>query len=214
MTTSCPAFWKRYSLQALFVLMTLCCIVLGLWSVYVSPYRRQAQSIAALERLSTEVTTYPAEGTAFERWLVTTLVGQDAFLRVREVDLRGPAIDDAVVQNLAGLIGLKSLFLEQTHVTDAGLATIRSMSQLESLTLTYSLATGRGVARLKELPHLKYLRLTGTPLTDAVIPNLAAIPSLQALYLRWTGVSDAGAAKFRELAPGCAIFHAVLSDDN
>ena len=162
MNTPRNGFWKRFSLRALFVMMTLCCVLLGLWSVFVNPFRRQAESLAALQRLPVEVTTYPARGTAWQRWLVTTMLGEDAFVEVDAIELRGPRIDDAVIKELSGLRRLRSLTLEQTEVTDAGLLVIGSMRQLQALTLTYSLVTDRGINRLKSLPELSTLKLTGT----------------------------------------------------
>ena len=66
--------WNRYSLRALFLLTTLCCVLLGLWSVYVEPFRRQARSIAAIQQYAAEVITEEADGPAWQRWLVTTML--------------------------------------------------------------------------------------------------------------------------------------------
>ena len=77
--------WTRFSLRGLFILVTVCCLLLGAWSVYVNPFRQQARSVAALEPLQAEVTTSSVDGPGWQRWLVTTMLG------------------DAVLQGLAGL---------------------------------------------------------------------------------------------------------------
>jgi hypothetical protein len=206
-----PNFWKRFSLRGLFVLMTLCCLIMGMWSVFVEPFRRQAKSIATLSRSPVELTVLPAEGAAWQRWLVNTFLGEGAFVRVEGVELRGPAINDDVMNELAGLRQLQSLTLEQTQVTDAGLAVLRSMPHLQDLSLTYSLATDRSIDELKQLPRLANLKLTGTQITDASVPELAEFPALQTVFLRWTQVTDAGAEKLRELAPRCTVYHHQLA---
>jgi hypothetical protein len=205
-------FWKRYSLRALFVVMTLSCVLLGLWAAVVDPYRLKAECVAALRRLPSEVTTRSANGAAWKRWLVTMVLGDEAFVDVDVVELRGPKVDDEMVAKLGAFPRLRSLTLDQTQTTDQGLAVLGSLDELEELTLTYSQATDLGVESLKGLPRLKVLRLTGTQITDASVPELAELPALETVFLRWTGVTDEGAAKLRELAPDCTVYHHALAN--
>lgn len=211
MTTAGPSLWKRYSLRALFVVMTLCCVFLGVWSVYVAPFRRQASAMAALEKLPVELDVSAAEGPAWQRWLVTTMLGEDAYVFVAKVELRGPNINDEVAKKLAGLDWLESLALEGTQVTDAGLAVLRLLPHLEDLSLTYSQATDEGLAQLKHLPQLENLKLTGTSISDKGVPALAELPALRTLYIRWTRITDEGAAKIRKLLPQCEVYHHQLA---
>jgi hypothetical protein len=211
LTTNRHDFWKRYSLRGLFVLMTLCCVILGLWSAYVHPFRRQANAIATLERLPVEVGFVSADGPAWQRWLVTTMLGDDAYVIVDKVELRGPNVNDEVVRELAGLDWLSSLSLEQTQVTDVGLGVLRSLHYVQDLSLTYSQVTDGGLEQLKQLPQLRYLKLTGTPITDGAVPTLADLPALQTLFVRWTRITDEGAGKLRELAPTCEVHHHELA---
>lgn len=211
MSNTRNAFWKRFSLRALFVLTTLCCLLLGLWSAYVNPFRRQAQAVAALERLPVEIGVDVVEGPAWQRWLVTTTLGDDAYVSVNMVELRGPNVNDEVVRELAGLNWLTSLALEQTQVSNAGLSVLRSLPYLQELTLTYSQVTDDGLGQLQQLPHLQVLKLTGTPITDAAVPKLAEFPALQTLYIRWTQISDEGAAQLRGMAPNFDVYHHQLA---
>src|SRR5262245_30254305 len=93
---------QRYSLRSMFVLMTVCCLVVGLWSVYVNPYRMQRQSLATVNRLQGSPTLAAAEGPAWNAWLVTRLLGDEAFVRVVEVDLAGKQVNDDALRSLAG----------------------------------------------------------------------------------------------------------------
>src|SRR4051812_10842629 len=90
--------WKSFSLRTLFVLMTICCLVVGAWSVYVNPYRRQLQSLAVVNALQGVTAKTGAEGSAWHRWLVTNFLGDEAFMRVTFVDLNGRQVDDAALQ--------------------------------------------------------------------------------------------------------------------
>ena len=79
--------WKRFSLRTLFVFTTACCLLLGTWSAYVNPYRLQSRSLAEVNRLQGQSFIEPADGPAWQRWLVTALLGADSFVHVTTVDL-------------------------------------------------------------------------------------------------------------------------------
>jgi Leucine-rich repeat (LRR) protein len=213
MPTTARNSWKRFSLRGLFVLMSICCIVLGLWTVYVNPFRQQARSISALVRVSANLNIEPADGPAWQRWLVTTLLGADSYVKIEDVQLRGPKIDDQVMGELDGLSQLRSLTLEQTQVTDTGFAVLDSMHGLRVLALSYSQISDRGIARLRSLPQLRELRLTGSRITDAAVPELAKLPAVKVLFLRWTDLTDAGAEELRAALPDCAVYHQALAQD-
>jgi Leucine Rich repeat len=205
--------WSRFSLRGLFIVMTVCCVLLTLWSVYVNPFRRQAESMAALRPVSKSYSVKDFGGPAWHRWLVTKLLGEDSYAIVDDVSLRGLEIDDELMRKLGGLTLLRTLSLEQTQVTDAGLATLDSMRGLRSLSLSYSQITDRGIARLQSLPQLDRLALTGTRITDAAVPDLAKLPAVKILFLRWTDMTDDGAERLRALLPECSVYHEALSKD-
>ncbi|HVT29164.1 MAG TPA: hypothetical protein VHE81_14205, partial [Lacipirellulaceae bacterium] len=206
-----PIPWKRFSLRSLFVLMTLCCFVFGLWSVYVNPYRLQLQSLAAVNRVNGQSTPAPAEGPPWQRWLVTTLLGNDAFVRITEVNLanRRPVGDD-VLRSLTGLRSLEQLTLDYTQITDDGLASLQSLHALHDLSLRYTNVSDRGARYLSTLPNLQHLTLTGTKISDAGADELARLKQMQSMYIRWTRISDNGAERLRQALPECKVFHNAL----
>ena len=206
--------WKRFSLRSLFVLMTLCCLVFGLWAAYVNPYRLQANALALVNRLQGNAATSPAEGAAWNRWLVTAFLGDDAFVRVTEVDLAGRKVDDDDLRSLAGLILLKKLALDYTSVTDDGIAALRSMRDLEELSLRYTGVSDRGAAHIAALPKLKTMHLTGTELSDAAVDDLAQHDQLAELFIRWTHITSAGADRLAAALPDCAVHHHALMTDH
>lgn len=210
-TTSSRSFgWKRYSLRSLFALMTVSSLVLGAWSVYVNPYRLQARSLAEVNRLQGLVQFEAADGPAWHRWMVVTLLGNDAFVHVTKVDLAGRNIDDQVLRSLTGLTHLKELSLDYTKITDDGMPAIRSMPELNTLSLRYTPVSDRSTGVLSGLPKLSKLLLTGTKLSDGTVVELGKMSSLSELYVRWTRITDDGASKLAGALPKCAVFHNAL----
>jgi len=203
---------KRFSLRTLFVLMTTCCVGIGLWSAYVNPYRLQAQSLAEVRRLNGNFTTSPAKAVGVHRWLVTTLVGEDAFAHVTTVDLAGKKVDDNVLQSLAGLIYLRELRLDYTAVTDNGILALRSMKRLRQLSLRYTSLSDPVVPQFAAFPKLETLLLTGTKISDAALADLAKLGGLSQLFIRWTNITNPGAEKLSATLPNCAIYHHALND--
>jgi hypothetical protein len=204
--------WKRFSLRTLFILMTICCLVFGTWAAYVNPYRLEARSLAEVKRLQGEFELVRAEGPEWHRWLVTTLLGDDAFVHVTKVDLNGRDVDDNALRALAGLVHLQFLSLDYTQVTDDGIAVLRSMPHLRHLSLRYTAVSDRGAAQLAALPSLNTIHLTGTKLSDESIDALARHGGLSALYIRWTQISDSAAARLAAALPGCSVHHHALLD--
>jgi hypothetical protein len=203
--------WKRFSLRSLFVLMTLCCLVFGLWAAYVNPYRLQANSLVVVNRLQGNAATSPADGPGWQRWLVTAFLGNDAFVRVTEVDLANREVDDGALGALAGLVHLEKLALDYTRVSDAGVAALRSMRELKHLSLRYTNVSNRAAEQLAALRNLKTMILTGTELSDGAVDDLAKHDQLAELYIRWTQISDSGAERLAAALPKCAVHHHALT---
>jgi hypothetical protein len=203
-------YLRRYSLRTLFVLMTLCCLLFGAWALYVNPYRQQLRSLAVVNRLQGAVIRAPAEGPAWQGWLVTTMLGKETFAQVTEVDLNYKKVSDADLRQLAGLIHLRKLSLDYTAVTDDGIASLQSMPNLQEVSLRYTKVADEGAAHLSRLPSLRTAHLTGTKITDAGALALASNPQITELYIRWTGISDEGAERVAAALPDCAVHHHTL----
>ena len=97
MISSPSGRWRRFSLRTLFVLISICCVLLGLWSIYVNPFRRQAQSRAAAVRLQGDVVVLPAPGPPWFRWIVAAMLGPDEFVQVVKLDLSHRPVDDTAL---------------------------------------------------------------------------------------------------------------------
>jgi hypothetical protein len=194
--------------------MTLCCIVVGMWSVYVNPYRLQRRSLAAVYRLNGTAQLANAEGSQFQRWLVTTSLGDDAFVYVTEVDLRGQQVDDAALEQLSALAHVQTLKLDLTQITDAGIDVLRAMPRLKTLHLRHTKISDRSAATLAALPRLETVYLTGTKMTDAAVDDLARRSTMTTAYIRWTQITNEGAARLAAALPRCAVVHHALAPEN
>ena len=208
-----PSHWKRFSLRSLFVLMTLCCLVFGAWAAYVNPYRLQANSLAVVNRLQGNAAQSPARGPGWHRWLITTFLGDNAFVRVTEVDLANRKVDDDALRSLAGLVYLQKLTLDYTPISDNGIAALRSMRDLQHLSLRYTKVSDYAAGHLSESPNLKTIFLTGTKLSDAAVNDLAKHGNVAELYIRWTNISDAGADRLAAALPNAAIHYHALTEE-
>ena len=152
---------RRFSLRTLFVLMTICCLLAGAWSVYVNPFRLEQQSLATVNRLQGNSAKTGAEGPAWQRWLVTTFLGEDAYVHVIQVDLSGSQVDDKDLPSLSGLTHLEKLNLDNTQITDDGTAVLRAMRPLKELSLRYTNVSDRTASHMAALPALQTATLTG-----------------------------------------------------
>ncbi len=197
----------------MFIVMTLCCLLVGMWSVYVNPFRRQLQSLAAVNRLQGNSARTAASGPGWHRWLVITLLGDDAYVHVTEVNLRACEVDDAALRSLSGLIHLETLRLDLTNITDDGIAALRPMQQLKELHLRHTNLSDRAAATLAALPKLETVYLTGTKMTDAAIDDLAKHDAMTTLHIRWTGISNEGATRLAAALPHCAVHHHALVNE-
>ena len=63
-------------------------------------------------------------------WL-RKLLGDDLFVNVTKVDLRGSQVSDAGLKHLKGLTQLQELNLNDTKVSDAGLQHLKGLTQLQ-----------------------------------------------------------------------------------
>jgi hypothetical protein len=199
----------RYSLRTLLLVMTVSCVLLGTWSVYVEPYRAQANAQGALEANQglNSIRFVPADGPGWQRWLVETMLGEGHFNHVVMVEFpKGLATDDKLQKHVSRLIGLRELTADYGEITDRGLAALAGQRELEKLSLRYAAGiTDAGLAHLSRLSKLQSMHLTGSDVSDASVGLLTNLKSLRGLYLRWTRVTHEGAATLRKKLPNCGI---------
>ena len=186
--------WTRFGLRSLLVAMCVSCLILATWSVYVKPFRDQAMAVKVVNDLRGNVEATGAAGPPWQRWLVTTALGPDSWVRVTSVDVRSTAADDTALVAMSAMTHLQSITLDHTKITDQGMAALARMKELRTLSLRYAKITDAGIGVLPQLPALETLYLTGTKVSDAAAGDLGQLRSLRRLFIRWTGISPTAAA--------------------
>jgi hypothetical protein len=96
----------------------------------------------------------------------------------------GDHITDAGLAHLAGLTGLRWLWVGNSRVTDRGLVALRGMSRLEFVCLQGGLKTGEGLGHLAGATRLRHLKLLACGITDAGIDQIIKQANLESLTIR------------------------------
>ncbi len=90
---------------------------------------------------------------------VRSLLGDEFFANVVEVDLASIQVTDAELNHLKGLTQLRHLWLNSTQVTDIGLENLKGLTQLQTLFLQGTQVTDEGVKKLQQaLPSCKIIK--------------------------------------------------------
>ncbi len=111
--------------------------------------------------------------------------------RIVGVDLRRTWIGDLDLQRLAGLTGLESLALGQTHVTDDALSIVSALPSLRELDLFFcEHITDAGASRLRRAAKLERLNVRGTKISDSGVKFLTELRRLRSLDIGITDISD------------------------
>jgi hypothetical protein len=199
----------RFSLRFLFVMMTITAIYLGMLTVRA---RHQRAVVAMVLELGGEVrylhnrpdpqrpkeinVQIPAPGPGWLR----KLIGEDYFVSVVSIYLRGTKVTDEQLEMVADLPYLDNLTLDETPISDQGYAHLKKLRNLKVLWLNETKIEDNGLRSLAKLTKLTDLHLRDTNITDAGLKHLSGSTNLDEwLNLRNTKVSDAGLKHLRGL---------------
>ena len=180
----------QFSLRMMFVVITVCALLLGLviWRI-----RQREQAINTIEKLGGSVIF--GDDTPAPQWLKRVV-----FPDVVVVDLAGTKASNADLARLEGFLKpLETLKLDHTKITTGGLEHLAGLSALETLSLAGTGASDADLAHLEGLGNLVQLDLSGTRVTDAGLQHLAALARLEVLNLSDTQVTDVGLRRLRGL---------------
>ncbi|MCA9770986.1 MAG: hypothetical protein KC466_01175 [Myxococcales bacterium] len=126
---------------------------------------------------------------------------------LRELDLRGTAVDGEGLRHVASLKNLETLNLSETRVGDDDLAYLAPLGALRQLFLWNTEITDRGISLVRGFVGLEVLDLANTPITDAGLTVLDGLTSLRRLDLSGTRVTPAAVEQLREQMPDCEIVY-------
>jgi internalin A len=112
---------------------------------------------------------------------------------------------DAGLKELAPLQGLQALDLNRTAVGGVGLKELAALHDLYWLNLSAAKVTDAGLKEVAGLRGLRWLNVYGTPVTDAGLKELAGLKNLQTLFVGKTRVTNAGVAELQKALPALRI---------
>lgn len=122
------------------------------------------------------------------------------FMSLNVLSLPDSSFGDGDLSSCApSLLGVYTLDLSGTRVTDGGIPYLAPMTRLRYLRVAHTSITGKGLRALAGLPSLKSVDLSGTSVTDDDIPAPEQWGAVRDLRLGDTSITDRGAARLARL---------------
>lgn len=199
--------WRRFSLRAMLAVMTLCCAAMGVWTIVVAPYRDQHFAAQAVIDAKGTFQTEAPDDSAWRRWLVCALLGDDRYINVVAVTLNDATLDESLLRRLGDLREVRELNLDRSTMTDPRWSVLAKLQQLQSLSLRSTSIDDVGLKVVAGNPRLETLQLSGAPITTASAEIFAQLPNLRQLYIRGTQLSPAEARDLAAKLPDCRIYY-------
>lgn len=200
----------RFGLLSLLGITTLVAVLLGVWSVAVRPYADQARAIDSLRRAGAELTVEAATGPGWERVLIQTSLGADAYCTVVSLSWRNADLPDDFRFLLSSLKGLKGIDLDRSSFNDQHALALSQLTDLQAVFVRYTKLTDEGAATIAKLPKLQAAFLTGNRVGDQGLQAFIGAPALKELYARWIDATPEAVAAFRTARPDCELHTHVL----
>ena len=114
------------------------------------------------------------KGLKYIRWLPT----------LQMVTFRGKQVDDQWLESIAGLRNLDIIEINRTSVSDAGMGHVATVVGLETLLVKYSPVTDDSVKHFKQIPLGADLKLYGTEITPEGAEDIERIAGVTLDYRR------------------------------
>src|SRR5579859_548243 len=115
------------------------------------------------------------------------------------LNARKTKLEDQQLRYIAGLQGLKRIWLSNTQIGNPGLYQIARLKNLKSIDLTRTKIDDSGISCLKSLVHLAEVTLISTEIGDRALADLSLLDGLESLSLAITKITDAGIGHLRTL---------------
>jgi len=140
--------------------------------------REQARLDKRKVALEKEKTALEALGRHLEVALARAQVDDKG--HVWNLQLRGPLVDDAVMEPIVHLTRLRSLGLYHTSITDAGIARLTELKRVQDLNINGPGVSDQGLAVLHKVTSLRrlWVRTNGRVTTKGIDSLKKALPGL------------------------------------
>lgn len=94
--------------------------------------------------------------------------------------------DDAIMQHIVHLTGLRELYLSDSQVSDQGLALLRPLRSLQRLSIYHTAIGDAGLLNLALIPGLKWLTCSGTSVTEEGLELFrGTMPGCKTVNFKW-----------------------------
>jgi len=179
-----PEIPLRFSLQKLFVAITLLAMFFGATAFRLQQFLREQKLADRWSRAGVSL-TFDYWGRPHGAWTVPN-----------------SSLDDTSLAELADLTNLRALNLCGTQVSDAGMTHLKRLTRLRYLNLGGLPITDASVSHLSAMPSLQFVDLFGTKTTPAAIATFAAQRPQITIRVQPRIIQSAGATKRISGIPG------------
>jgi hypothetical protein len=191
----------RFSLRSLLLLVAVVAIPLA---SHVNRVRNQRLVVAELSSVGGGVIyDYDFQQPSLQeptgpRWL-RSMVGDDFFAQVSEVDINHDQVTDQMLARIATLPALSNLLLCSGRISDSGLGHLAELSTLQRVDVQSPGISDASLAQLAKIKGLKYLTVSSPKLTDAGLEYIAKLKELEDLAITTENVTGDGLAQIAKL---------------
>ena len=186
MSTDTKSLKLRFSLRTLLIAITIGSVLV----VFVSRVNRQARLVAAITKSGGSF-RYSQDRSTGSR-IIYFFLGEESFIRIHYVTLRGTNADDKLVSRLATLRHLTNIDLSYTKTTDRGVSKISRLPLLQKLWLDGCPISDNSGTSLSHASELESLSLNATNISDRFLENLGQHLSVKYIGLKNTKVTSKG----------------------
>ena len=148
----------RIGLRTILLVVTVLCVVLGVWS---TRSVRQRRVVAAIQELGGVVEYASDEANSLQTFLAQRL-GPDFTFEIYSVDFSETDIHDGNLELISELPSVVSVYLSSTKVTGDGLESLKRLTKLENLSLDRTEVTNGSLSHIAAVSYT-HLTLPTTP---------------------------------------------------
>ena len=196
--------WLRFSLRSLMLLVAIVSIPLGWMAWQVNRVRNQRLIVAELSSVGGQVIySYRSQQMRPQeppgpKWL-RSLLGDDIFSDVKEVDIRHDHVTEQTLARIATLHAVHTLHMESGQISDNGLAHLAKMSTLQQVVLQSRGFSDASLAQLTKSKGLKALTVYSPKLTDVGLKYVGKLKKLETIDIMADKVTGDGLAQIATL---------------
>ena len=196
--------WLSFSLRSMLMFVAVAGISMGWMAWHVNRVRNQRLVVAELSSVGGLVIySYQWQQRTRQeppgpKWL-RSLLGDDIFADVKEVDIRHDHVTEQTLARVATLPAVLTLMMRSDRISDSGLAHLAKMSTLQQVDLYSPGLSDASLAQLAKIEGLKYLTVDSPQLTDVGLEYVGKLKKLEAIDIKADQVTGESLAQIATL---------------